>query len=484
MTDISQCAESIGFLLGNIFGDHQPTNEEGVRAVYELMAGIHRHETGVGELDDAIQDAYLAFSDRPHAEWKIEIDFDLIVSMAAAVVRSAGRPDTQLVGPSSLEMLVDDQTRHSILLPPQGTSIVHNLTSLPGDFAITVGPPSIELLIRCSLLGFSEQSAVFDSERLFRFLTDEEARRGLADGSTTRISAIRLLTIMIRPELLSLHVAAADRLEIDVLEQIATAFRVRMAYETSIVYAPILEVDGIKDKMPQPSFVRQLYARSTEFVEAIGERRPTGVMGDQLLGNPSITNEELSLRYLRAVAARDPFSVFMGYYHVLEYGMNEAWYNALSTRVAAAGHVLQGPQADTRDIVVTAAALLNVRPNEIRYSELRALKALANSRFDIDGFAADLGRYIYGALEYFANGNLPFADVANLDFSAVQDAASRTKLIDKLAERIYTVRCAITHSKASGKRYSPYTDDLYLGREVPLVRIAAEQILIPVDARL
>ena len=47
----------------------------------------------------------------------------------------------------------------------------------------------------------------------------------------------------------------------------------------------------------------------------------------------------------------------------------------------------------------------------------------------------------------------------------------------KLAQRIYDVRCAITHSKESQARYSPYVDDLTLAREVPLVRLAAEQAL-------
>lgn len=46
------------------------------------------------------------------------------------------------------------------------------------------------------------------------------------------------------------------------------------------------------------------------------------------------------------------------------------------------------------------------------------------------------------------------------------------------------MRCAITHSKESGDSYSPYTDELALGREVPLVRIAAEHLLFPADERL
>jgi hypothetical protein len=173
----------------------------------------------------------------------------------------------------------------------------------------------------------------------------------------------------------------------------------------------------------------------------------------------------------------------MSYYHVLEYEMNEAWFNDLRKRVEAAGGVLARPADSIRLAAPEAARFLGIKTGDLAYTELRALTAVV-SGLDIDTFTNDLGYHLDGALEYFANGHLPFVDVDNLDFlSAVTDAA-RTDVAKKIARRIYTVRSAITHSKASGARYSPYTDDLYLGREIPLVRIAAEQLLIPADRRI
>jgi hypothetical protein len=288
---------------------------------------------------------------------------------------------------------------------------------------------------------------------------------------------------MAKSGLISLRIDRVNDTKPEELEQLATAYRVRQAYEASIVYAPILDVNRLDGALRQPTIVRQIGARSAEFVQKIGEGGATGSMGDVLLGSPVPVEEEVSMRYLRAVGAGDPFSAFMGYYQVLEYEMNETWFEDLRRKVEAVGGILVRPTGDIRRVAPEAARLLGIRTPDVSYTELRALSAVAR-RLDIDGFTQDLGRHLDGALEYFAGGHLPFADVGHLDFVAARTDAARTDIANRLAERIYAVRCAITHSKASAKRYSPYTDDIYLGREIPLVRIAAEQLLIPADSRI
>jgi hypothetical protein len=151
--------------------------------------------------------------------------------------------------------------------------------------------------------------------------------------------------------------------------------------------------------------------------------------------------------------------------------------------VVAAGGKLQRPVGDIRSAASEAAMHLSCKEDDLKFNELRGLLAVIDRRIDLNGLAADLGRYMNGALDYFAKGKPHFASVEHLEFEA-QDSASWSKLGFKLAKRIYAVRNAITHSKSSGRRYSPYTDDLELGREVPLVRIAAEQLLIPPDDRM
>lgn len=104
---------------------------------------------------------------------------------------------------------------------------------------------------------------------------------------------------------------------------------------------------------------------------------------------------------------------------------------------------------------------------------MRAVQDLLEASLDVPRLAADLGRLDMldvGTVGYFAAGNLPFVDVPRLEFTSPLEADGEAELKRETASRIYIVRCAITHSKASTRRYSPYTDDLHLAREVPLVR--------------
>ncbi|MFJ8351592.1 hypothetical protein ACIQ9J_35635 [Streptomyces sp. NPDC094153] len=484
LSDVREVAEAIIGVLSDLFIDHEPKTESEQRVVFVVSASLERGGTGVDEIDRVLREKYLGFDERPRAGWEVEISFDEVVDLAQVLVASKERPDTQIARSSTLEMIVRDETPHSAPTAATGTRTVHKVQTSGGECTVTVGPPSADLLL-CLVLRLSgfERLAVFDRQRLFGFLMEQEQQRGLTEGATARVSARRLLNVMAQPELLSLRLKGPRGVDRAELERLATAFRVRLAYESDVVLAPVLDVNRLDKSPSQPRFIRQLHFRAPEFVEAIGQGTPTGFMGDRLLGRPTVADEELSLRYLRAIAATDPFAAFMGYYHVLEYQMEDAWFDSLHKRVATAGGALQRPADDIRSAASAAARLLGIREKEVRFTELRALQALLESRLDLHGLTADLSRHHDGAVDYFAAGGLPFVEVQQLDLTSTQDSAGRMRLKGEIARRIYTVRCAITHSKASSSRYSPYTDDLYLGREIPLVRIAAEQLLIPADQR-
>jgi len=484
LADVQEVGGDVVNMMSYLFADYEPGYEDGQRAVFLLASSIQRGGTGSSDFDAVIRETYLGFTDRPHAQWEIEINFEDAARIADTLVGSRDRPDTQIAGSKFLEILVRNDTTHSILVPPQGERVVIEFEADGRRFTATVGPPTVELLIRCALRREGlDRLAVFDGDQLHSFLQDQENRRSLAEGSVARISALRLLKVMAQPGLISLRIAAEQNVPLKELEQLATAYRVRVAYETSIVYAPVLDVNRLDGVLRQPALVRQLGARSSDFVEKIGSGETGGLMGDVLLGSPANVDEELSFRYLRAVSAGDPFSAFMSYYHVLEHDMNEAWFDNLRKKVEAAGGVLARPTDSIRRAATEAARFLGARTEDLGYTELRALTAVVDG-LDIDTFTRDLGCHLDGALEYFANGHLPFVEVDNLNFLAAVTDAAHADIAQKIAKRIYAVRSAITHSKASGARYSPYTDDLYLGREIPLVRIAAEQLLIPADRRI
>lgn len=151
LVDVTDTAETIIGVLQNLFTDHEPRDEDGQRTVFVVGASIHRGMSGDDEVDQAVRERYLGVADRPRASWEAEVSHDAIVRMAQDLVDSRSRPDTQLVGPSRLEMMVRDETPHSTLLPPAGGRVVHRVPTSGGEFTVTVGPPSPALLMRCAL---------------------------------------------------------------------------------------------------------------------------------------------------------------------------------------------------------------------------------------------------------------------------------------------------------------------------------------------
>ncbi|MEW2121772.1 hypothetical protein AB0945_42955 [Streptomyces sp. NPDC005474] len=484
LSDVQEVAEVIIGVMSDLFTDHEPKTEDEQRVVFVFSASLERGGTGVDEIDRVLREKYLGFDERPRARWEIEASFEAVVKLADALIASRERPDTQIAQAGRLEMLVRDETPFTVLAPRSGVRTAYEVPAPSGVCTVTVGPPSTALLLRLAMrrTGY-ERLAVFDRQRLLAFLREQEQQRGLAESAVTRVSLHRLLKEIAAPGLCSLTVDGPHEADMAELENVATSFRLRLAYESDVILAPILDADRLDGSPSQPRLIRQRFHRAPEFVEAIGDGTPTGLWGDRLLGEPSMADEELALRYLRAVAATDPFAAYMGYYHVLEYGMEEAWFEGLRKRVAAAGGSLARPTGDLRSAAKEAAQALGEKTDAVKFFELRALEAVLDA-LDVRGLAADLDRYLDGASNYFATTVPPFTEVHQLDFGSFQSAAGSAELRRLIAERIYRVRCAITHSKESGNRYSPYTDDLDLGREIPLVRIAAEQLLVPEDHRL
>ncbi|MGW1618393.1 hypothetical protein [Streptomyces sp. NPDC002172] len=480
LADVEEVAASIVRVLSLLVTDHHPRDEDGQRVILTLGADTERSGTGITDIDETLVDTYLGLDDRPQARWEVEAEFETIAALAAVLVGSRQRPDTQIVGPSTLEMLVRAENEDSVPLSQSALTTRHEIATPRGPLKVTVGPPTAALLLRLALRrsGLNWLN-VLDRRALFDHLLEQEKRKGIAEGSRARISTHRVLRVAALPSLLALRIDGREGTEADQLERAATAFRGRLAYESDIVLAPVLDVDRLEG-LSQPRLVRQLPLRASEFVDAIGQGTPTGAIGDQLLGSTHDMNDELSRRYLRAIAANDPFAAFMGYYHVLEYSMEEEWFQALCDRITAVGGVLQRPVGPVKKAAKPAAQLLGVPVDSVTWSEPRALRAVLNRHLDVRALAADLDRYLAGATDHFAGGIVPFAQVPPLDFGQDDDVALRTLV----ADRIYKVRCAVTHSKESGDRYSPYTDELSLGREIPLVRIAAEHRLFPPTQRL
>jgi hypothetical protein len=186
----------------------------------------------------------------------------------------------------------------------------------------------------------------------------------------------------------------------------------------------------------------------------------------------------------------------MSYYQIIEYHMESCFSEELANQVKAAcgAALVLGAGRELSDLIAEASSLLGVPLKNLKFTELKATKAVISQRIDPSLLARDLAVHKEGALEYFLSRSVDFVETKPVmlknvskkdglltltprNGAVVTGVDAHRTLCDQIASRVYDIRCAITHSKISRRRYSPYRDDLQLAREVPLVRLAAEQII-------
>ena len=88
---------------------------------------------------------------------------------------------------------------------------------------------------------------------------------------------------------------------------------------------------------------------------------------------------------------------------------------------------------------------------------------------------ASIDRIDSTAIEYYRTTLVPFAD----DGKIINFDEDQEKIYVAIRDRIYATRNAIVHSKHGERlRYEPFKHDKHLGKEIPLIRAVAEEIII------
>ncbi|MFJ3418296.1 hypothetical protein ACIPN8_18270 [Streptomyces sp. NPDC086082] len=76
---------------------------------------------------------------------------------------------------------------------------------------------------------------------------------------------------------------------------------------------------------------------------------------------------------------------------------------------------------------------------------------------------------------YYADNDVPFAGARKVNLRTDDEEAARAAI----AKRIYKVRNALVHAKEGElPKYAPFAHAEEISREIPLIRFAAEQIVI------
>ncbi|CAI3928411.1 unnamed protein product [Commensalibacter communis] len=103
-------------------------------------------------------------------------------------------------------------------------------------------------------------------------------------------------------------------------------------------------------------------------------------------------------------------------------------------------------------------------------NELESLKLVLKKFIDRDELQKRLSSE---QIEYFLKNKISFSHAPTVSFKDTEG------FYHHLAQRIYRTRNALVHSKEGNvERYKPYQDSQELSKEIPLIKLVAEQVII------
>ena len=187
---------------------------------------------------------------------------------------------------------------------------------------------------------------------------------------------------------------------------------------------------------------------------------------------------ELVDYYQMAMSSQNPYLEFISYYHVIEYFFdsvfNDELVNKIREKITLPSFSYKRKR-DLLDLVKLILKLSSVGNNGIIHNELNALTLTLKKYIDINDLRKEIENQDKNYINYLKTEKIIFSngDVVNLennDFDCV---------CKELAKRIYNTRNALVHSKElENSKYKPFHDDKILLKEMLLLRLIAEQLII------
>lgn len=187
---------------------------------------------------------------------------------------------------------------------------------------------------------------------------------------------------------------------------------------------------------------------------------------------------ELINYYQMAMSSESPYLEFISYYHVLEFFFdtvfNDELVNKIREKITLPTFSYKRKK-DILDLVKDISKLTSVGNDGIIHNELNALTLTLKKYIDITNLRNEIEEQDKKYILYLKTEKVLFSDgdVVNLennDFDCV---------CKELAKRIYKTRNALVHSKElESSKYKPFHDDKILLKEMLLLRLLAEQVII------
>lgn len=189
--------------------------------------------------------------------------------------------------------------------------------------------------------------------------------------------------------------------------------------------------------------------------------------------------QDLTEQYHMAVSSEDPFIQFIGFYHIMEYFYEEIYKEDVINNVK---EILLDPGFSTKrkkDIMKLVDLINKKRTESTVGSELEALELTLRKYIDIEKITEKLNEIDEDIIEYYKNNTVNFSNGDSIDL-----IGDKKRIFKKLANRVYKTRNSLVHSKSNEVRlnergiYKPFKDSKALLKEIPLLKVISEEIII------
>ncbi|CAI3934054.1 unnamed protein product [Commensalibacter communis] len=177
--------------------------------------------------------------------------------------------------------------------------------------------------------------------------------------------------------------------------------------------------------------------------------------------------------YSLALSSSEPFTQYLSYYHVLEYFYDEVFNENLrkefQDKITHPNFSYKDNKALDKIINFVKKETRNCKENG-QGNELESLKQVLKKFIDRDELQEKLNSK---QIEYFQKNQVSFSHAPTFSFK------DKEGFYNNLAQRIYQTRNSLVHSKEGNVgRYKPYQDSEELSKEIPLIKLVAEQVII------
>lgn len=186
-----------------------------------------------------------------------------------------------------------------------------------------------------------------------------------------------------------------------------------------------------------------------------------------------IYNEYILDYYRLAVSSSEAFSQYISYYHVLEFFFDKKFKENLRKEFQdkiTSPNFSYKKGKDLDSVIKFIKDKTKNSKEDGQGNELESLKLVLKEMINLSELKEHLNPE---QIKYFQQHKIEFSNATTVSFE------DKDNFHIHLAKRIYQTRNALVHSKDNGKeRYKPYQDNKELSKEIPLIKLVAEQIII------